>query len=341
MNNVSVGLIGLGIWGECHLQALLALPEAKVAAICDSNPERLARIGDRYGIALERRYTDSSAMIARADIDLIHVVTFEKDHLAPTLEALRSGKHVLVEKPVSTDVREVREMEQAAKRYGRLLFPGHLLRFDPRYAELYRSVKDGDIGAPISMYMKRAREKSLFGIFQRTHTVYELMVHDIDLAIWYAGSRVEKVRAYGRSFSETGSPEVLWACLEFGNGMLAMLQSNWQTPDEARLAIADTFEIVGSQGVARFETSHGGPQIWNGSGRFTPDYHIHRETNGVVVGSLIEQLRYVCRCVSTGEDGRYASFPDAVHGIEVADAIVRSAASQVDIRLQDQPAEGA
>ncbi|WP_158302028.1 Gfo/Idh/MocA family protein [Paenibacillus mesophilus] len=321
---VRVGIIGLGSWGECHLEAFHALPHAEVVAVCDTRADRLKHAEAEYGV--RHCYTDYEQLLEREDIDLVSVVTFEKMHLEPTVKALRSGKHVLVEKPVSTRKSEALEMRKVAGEYGRYVLPGHLLRFDPRYADMKRAINAGEIGQPVSMYMKRSRENKLFATYRRTHTVYELTIHDIDLAIWYAGSRVKSVRAHGRSVTNSDVPEVLWACLEFENGTLAHLHSNWMTPDKAGIAIADQIEVIGSKGTAHFETSNSGLQIWNGSGRTTPDTNIHIKTmHKQTAGSLREQLIYICDCLNRGIAPDYISFEDAIHGVEVADAIVQSA----------------
>lgn len=329
---IRVGIIGLGSWGECHLEAFHALPHAEVVAVCDTRPDRLADAETKYGV--QSCYTDYSQLLERDDIDLVSVVTTEQLHLGPVLKALRSGKHVLVEKPVSTRMSEAAEMQRVAREQGRHLVPGHLLRFDPRYADIRRAIADGEIGQPVSMYMKRAREHKLFATYSRTHTVYELMIHDIDLAIWYAQSRVKTVRAYGRSLSGSEAPEVLWACLEFENGIVAFLHSNWMTPDRAGIAIADQIEVIGSGGTAFFDTSNSGLQLWNGEGRTTPDTNIHIKTlHKQTAGSLREMLMYLCGCLGKGEAPDYVSFEDAIHGVEIADAIVKSAADGSEIRL--------
>lgn len=331
MKTVKVGIIGLGSWGECHLEAFRSLPQAEVAAICDTRQDRLDELGDKYGVL--HRYTQYEELLARPDIDLVSIVTYEKHHLEPALFALRSGKHVFVEKPVSTSLLEAEEMARTAAEYNRHIIPGHLLRFDPKYAAIHQSIQTGEIGNPISMHLKRSRQKSLYATYRRTHTVYELMVHDLDLAIWYAGSRVKTVRAYGRGESPAEAPEVLWACLEFANGCLAMLHSNWMTPDEAGIAIADSAEVIGDKGTAHFETSLSGLQIWNAAGRQSPDTAIHAKLLNQTVGSLREQFMYICHCLAAGESPDYVSFEDAIHGVAVADAIVKSCRTGQEVQL--------
>lgn len=331
MRKVRVAVIGLGSWGECHLQAFHSLPYVEIAAVCDIREERVHSLADQYGVP--GRYTDYEQLCEQEEIDLVSVVTFEKDHLQPTLKALKSGKRVLVEKPVATLVEEAAEMRDASINLNCSIIPGHLLRFDPKYAEVYEGIRSGSIGKPRSIYLRRGRARSLFATYRRTHTVYELMIHDIDLAIWYAASRVRRVRAYEIALTDPECPEILWANLEFDNGVLAVLESHWMTPDEAGIAIADTAEIIGEQGTAHVDTRETGVQIWNSGGRLTPDLAIHRDINGLRFGALREQMNYVCQCIAQGEEPQYTSFADALHGIEVAGAILQSAKSGKEISL--------
>ncbi|PYI57292.1 Gfo/Idh/MocA family protein [Paenibacillus flagellatus] len=325
MRKTKVGIIGLGSWGGCHLEAFRSMPQAEVVAICDRNEERVRELADRYSIA--HAYTNSEELLARDDIELVSIATFESEHFAPAIEALRSGKHVLVEKPVTTKLAEAIEMQRTAEERGKFIVPGHLLRFEPRYADIREAIVSGRIGAPHSMYLKRARTKSMFRTYKRTHTVFELTVHDLDLAIWYAGSRVRTVKAYGKAVHDEVVPDILWSCLEFENGTLAFLHSNWMTPDEAGIVMNDSIEVIGANGTAQFANGGSDMQLLDARGRATPDYSIHHTRNGTSTGALREQLTYLCDCAAGGTAPSYVSFADAVHGIAVAEAIIRSCAS--------------
>jgi len=333
MRSLKVGIIGLGSWGLSHLEAYRQLPFVEVAAVCDADPERLRAAKEKYG--LTNVYEDAETMLNREkEIELVSIVTFERNHLQPTLLTLQAGKHVLVEKPITTDIEEAKLMLAASRRYGRFAVPGHLLRFEPKYAEIKQVIESGRIGKPVSIYMKRSRENGLFATYQRTHTVYELMIHDLDQAIWYAGgSKVKKAYATGLSVTGSKTPEVLWAQLHFESGAVAVLHSNWMTPDAAGIAINDYTEVIGETGTVHFDTNPAGVQVWTSSGRSTTDVSIHHRQNGRVIGCLAEQLNYVGQCIVYGRNPDWISFEDALHGVEVADAIVRSATEGKEITL--------
>ncbi len=331
MSKVKVAIIGLGSWGECHLEAFRSLPQVEVVAICDVREELVRQLGEAYSIP--DVYTNADELLNRDDVDLVSVVTYENSHYDSTVKALQSGKHVLVEKPVATNVRESIAMWQTAKEHGRLLVPGHVLRFDPQYAEARHMLQSGRLGKPVSIYLRRARPRALFETYQRTHTVFELTVNDLDIAIWYAGSEVKSVKAYGRSVMGADVPDLVWACLEFANGALAVIENHWLTPNEANIMMADSVEVVAEQGIIGFEVQHAGLQTWSGQGRDTSALHIHLNRNGRVSGALKEELGYLCDCILSGEDPVQTSIGDAILGIKVAEAIIESIRTGREIKL--------
>src|SRR5262245_62009633 len=102
MNRIRCGVIGLGWFGEHHVDTLKQLPQAEMMAVCTRLPERLAGVARKYDVP--KTYTDYREMLADPAIDLVSIVTHVGDHLEPTLAALRAGKHVFLEKPMADSV---------------------------------------------------------------------------------------------------------------------------------------------------------------------------------------------------------------------------------------------
>lgn len=325
MKSIRVGVIGAGSWGSCHLEALHGMRQAEIVAVCDQDGERARSRAEQFGV--KHAYSRSEELLARTDLDLVIVASYENAHYEPVVAALRSGKHVLVEKPVSTKLEEAAAMAEASRESGRFLFAGHLLRFEPRYADIYRTIRSGRIGDAQSLYLKRSRTHAMFQTYKRTHTVFELTVHDLDLAIWYAGSRVKTVKSYGKAVHDKTVPDILWSCLEFENGVLAVLNSNWMTPDAAGLVMNDSIEVIGATGTAQFSNNGSGMQVWEKDGPAMSDYFVHHMLNGQPIGALREQLSHIASCIASETRSDYTSFDDAVHGIAVCEAIIRSCQS--------------
>ena len=97
---VSVGIVGAGIWGNNHALALTTHPRARLAMICDRDPDRARRASERFGCA----WTTSLEELAGSDVEAVSIATPDHLHRDPAVAMLRAGKHVLVEKPLATSV---------------------------------------------------------------------------------------------------------------------------------------------------------------------------------------------------------------------------------------------
>src|SRR5688500_8406481 len=108
MQRVRIGVIGVGLFGGRHVAALSDIPYVEVAAVADADAARLEEVATRYQVA--RRYANGLDLAADAELDAVVVATPEALHRAYVIAALEHGKHVLVEKPIATDVAEAEEM---------------------------------------------------------------------------------------------------------------------------------------------------------------------------------------------------------------------------------------
>jgi predicted dehydrogenase len=139
-------VIGTGVFAEvCHIPGLQTHPDAEVVAVC-GGAERAQRLADKFGIASV--HTDANELCARDDIDAVTVVTRNAGHRTQALAAIRSGKHVLCEKPLGLDASEAREMTAAAIAGGRVHQVAFVFRHAYGVRELRRRVLRGDIGRP-------------------------------------------------------------------------------------------------------------------------------------------------------------------------------------------------
>jgi len=120
MNQVQVGLIGAGAFGESHIVGYKSLPYANLAAVCDTNATRAQELAARYDIP--KWYVDYTELLREIPLDAVSICTPEELHLAPALAAIGAGKHVLVEKPIATRVEDAKQMIEAPGKTGIQLF---------------------------------------------------------------------------------------------------------------------------------------------------------------------------------------------------------------------------
>jgi predicted dehydrogenase len=130
---IKMGMIGCGAIAQIqHLPHLRELEdEFEIAGLCDLSAQLMAKLGEEYGVPRERQFTDYRELV-RSDIDAV-IVCPSGSHAPPSIAAAEAGKHVLVEKPMCTTVREAEAMVAAADRHGVILQVAYMKRHDPGY----------------------------------------------------------------------------------------------------------------------------------------------------------------------------------------------------------------
>lgn len=141
---MNVGIIGCGEVSDVHVDAILAIKKCKIVAACDLKKDRAVALANRYGIP--GVYTDSSEMLQKENLDIVHVLTSPQVHARLSVEAMDSGCHVLVEKPMCMTVGEADQMMDASKRNNVKLGVVHSFLFTPPIRKASSMVKSGEIG---------------------------------------------------------------------------------------------------------------------------------------------------------------------------------------------------
>ena len=268
MDRVRIGLIGCGAFGESHLQAFRAIGRAQVAAAFDVDRARAERVAAEYGIP--RVCASLEEILTLAELDCLDVVTSEAEHRVAVVGGLEAGKHVFVEKPIATSLEDGAAMIETARRTGRNLMVGQILRFETRYAMLRDEIGKGRLGEMVSMHARRNRRKSLLPVYGRTHPALENCIHDVDLMLWYHPRPVRRVRAWHRNTTGGKNPDTFWGVLEFEGGALGVVETIWLLP-ESGIGLDDSFQAIGSRAVANINLLPGAFNILGEEGYEVPD----------------------------------------------------------------------
>jgi len=331
MDRVKVGIIGVGLWGVNHIEAYRGLPHAEVFAVADPVPGRAEEVAKRFNIP--HWFQNHEDLCALKEIDAVSVVSPENQHLKPVEAAAQAGKHILLEKPVAYSVSDAQMMIEAARRAGTILMPGHLLRFETKYALIREALDHGELGAVVSIQARRNRTKANFKKYARAHPIFAVAVHDIDLLLWYAQSKVRRVRGYQRNIQGGAVPDVVWGIIEFSNGVLGIIETTWLTPDAAGVFSSDALQLITDKGVARLDLVDGGLSFWLESGQLVPDTIGAPRIRGHIEGCLAAELSYFLNCVINGTKPDVVTAEEALEGIRVAVALVESASEEKDVVL--------
>lgn len=167
---VRIGIVGLGFMGRIHYLASQQLKNGKVAAVCSRDAAKLAgdwrntrgNFGPEPGfvdLAGVKKYATVAELLADPEIDLIDICTVTDQHAALAIQALRAGKHVLVEKAIALTTADADAMVAAAKASGKLLMVAHVLPFFPEFKFAAEAIRGGQYGKLVAAHFKRVIAK--------------------------------------------------------------------------------------------------------------------------------------------------------------------------------------
>ncbi|MFC1772117.1 Gfo/Idh/MocA family protein [Pseudomonadota bacterium] len=229
---IGVGVIGYGYWGPKLVRNFSRAADCDVTAIADHNPEHLARIGADYPDVLVS--TDYRALLDCEDIDAVGIATPVASHFAIARDALRAGKHVLVEKPLTTSVREAEELVELAERNDRLLMVDHTYLFTGAVEKMRELVCAGELGD--ILYFDSTRIN--LGLFQHdVNVIWDLAPHDLSILLHVLDKKPIAVSAIGAAHAGTGKENLAYLTLTFDDNTLAHFHVNWLAPRKVRQII--------------------------------------------------------------------------------------------------------
>ena len=252
MSRRRVGIIGTGFMGGVHAEAWQGT-DASLVAILERSKE--SKIGDmgRFGVSV---HTDLTEFLNAVDVVDICVPTYLHAHFA--LAAAAAGKPTICEKPLSLAAEESLDVLEAFSSRGLLLQVGHVLRFSPEYSAARNAVRLGEIGDLASLRLhrlsfapKRGRHSWFNDESKSGGIVFDLMIHDLDYALWLAG---DVTSVYARS--APGGPGHAIAILQHANGVISHIEGSWSEPQPLFRTKA---EIAGSSGVIEFSSDESSP----------------------------------------------------------------------------------
>lgn len=226
---IGIAQIGIGYWGNNLLRNLALLPDAHLVKVCDQRTALLDRVAGTHP-AVERtsRWQD---LLDDDRVEAIVIATQTETHFDLAASALRAGKHVLVEKPMTRTRGEAAELLRIAEGEGRVLMVGHLLLYHPAFVHVEQLIRQGALGDIYYLYSVRVN----LGIVRSTESALEsLGPHDLAVALQYLQAPPVAVSAQGHDYLQKGVPDVVFATVYFGDGKLAHLHTSWLDPHKIR-----------------------------------------------------------------------------------------------------------
>jgi predicted dehydrogenase len=226
---IRIGVIGYGYWGPNLVRNFADLDGCRVVAVCDRDASRVAVAERRYpGV---RGTTDAHALIDSPDIDAVVVATPVAAHYDLASAALEAGKHVLVEKPLTTTSVEAERLIELAARRKRVLMVDHTFVYTGAVRKIHELIASGELG---DIYYYDSVRINL-GLFQHdVDVMWDLAVHDLSIMDYVLGARPSAVSATGLAHVPGRPANIAYLTMFFNEPLIAHVHVNWLAPVKVR-----------------------------------------------------------------------------------------------------------
>lgn len=313
------GVIGCGRIAKNHLESINAIPGATLVAVADNNEEALVTAVDQYSC---QGYLDYHEMLANPEVKIITICTPSGLHAKIAIDAMKAGKHVLVEKPMAMSLAEADVMIATAKQFGVKLGVIHQNRFNNAVVKLRRALEQGKFGqlthASAAVRWNRNDEYYTQAPWRGTWgndggCLMNQSIHNIDLLQWMIGP-IESVFAYtATNLREIEGEDVGIAVLKFKNGALGVIEA---TTTIYPKNLEETLNIFGSTGTVCL----GGVAVnkiesWRFAGddeeavvaeQFTEPPNVYGFGHADIIKDFMEAITEEREPAVSGEEGRKA-----------------------------------
>jgi len=236
---INVGVIGCGYWGAKHVRVLSGIDYVNEIAVIDPDRERRDAMVAAFPTA--RAFEDLESALRH--VDALIVAVPPRYHAAVALKAIQNGKHVLVEKPLTTTIADARSLIKEAQRSNTILMVGHTFAFNPAVCELRKRMDRGELGD--IYYIQSARLN--LGLYRPdVNVVWDLAPHDISIFNYLLRSTPTSVSAWGSSHATADVEDVAMVRLEYEErGVTGYVHVSWLEPKKVRRVT-----VVGSERMA-------------------------------------------------------------------------------------------
>lgn len=225
---IGVGVIGYGYWGPNWVRNLAETPGVRLAAVSDLREERLDLARQRFPTIAA--YRDVGAMLASPEVDAVVVATPVTSHFELALRALRAGKHVLVEKPLTASATQAEQLIAEAERRGLTLMVDHTFVYSGAVRKIKQLVAGGELG---TIYYYDSVRVNL-GLFQHdVNVLWDLAVHDLSIMDHLLSQAPTAVAATGVNHIN-GQEDIAYLTCFFPDKLIAHLHVNWLAPVKVR-----------------------------------------------------------------------------------------------------------
>ncbi|MEJ0082987.1 MAG: Gfo/Idh/MocA family oxidoreductase [Puia sp.] len=229
MINIKVGVIGYGYWGPNIVRNFFATPDCTVRMVADGRPERLHLLAKTFPSIQGVR--DAEEIIGSKDVDAIVIATPVHTHFELAKRSLLQGKHVLIEKPMTSSVREADELIELAAKKGLTLMADHTFLYTGAVQKMKEIIQTEVIGTPLYFDSSRIN----LGLFQPDiNVLWDLAPHDISILTYLITEIPESINATGISHTGNKIENIAYLTVNYNSNFIAHFVCSWSSPVKVR-----------------------------------------------------------------------------------------------------------
>lgn len=316
VNDVNIGVIGVGFWGKNHARVFSELENARLAAVCDIDLKRATDVARRYGATCHARSED---LLENKDIEAVSICTPTTTHYEVALRAIENRKHVLVEKPMVSNTKQARNLIRESERKGVNLMVGFIERFNPGVQRIKSLIRDGLLGEVILASARRVgRWPKRIG---DVGVVKDTAIHDFDIMRFLFEQ--EPASVYARMANSNHELEdYAQVVLSFDDFRTGFVEANWLTPRKIR-----TLTVTGKEGIATLNYLTQEIAIEDIDKMVKPS-HNWREPLTIELKEFIHSILEDRDPLVTGQDG--------LRALSIAEAAIKSASENRVITFSEK-----
>jgi len=230
-STIKFGVVGYGYWGPNVVRNLHSMPNVDITAVCDKSSDSRKKVHKNH----PQTYVtaDASEIMTSPEIDAVAIVTPVWTHFELAKTALEHGKHVFVEKPFTSNVRQAEELLELADRKNLKIMVDHTFLFTGAVKKIKQLVQDGLLG---KLYYYDSTRVNL-GLFQHDiNVVWDLAPHDLSILDYVIESTPEALVATGQKHLN-GHEDIAFITLYFPDSVIAHVNVNWLSPVKVRTTL--------------------------------------------------------------------------------------------------------
>jgi len=248
---IGIGVIGYGYWGPNLVRNFVECPDALVRMVCDTNSARLAQAERRYpGTRVTTAPTD---LINDPNVDAVVIATPVETHFELALSALRAGKHVLVEKPITSTSDQASRLIDEGHSRNLVVMVGHTFVYTGAVRKMKELSDAGELG---EIYYYDSVRINL-GLFQKdVNVLWDLAVHDLAIMDYVLQQRPISVSCTGLAHLHERPENIAYMTMFFDGRLIAHIHVNWLSPVKVRRTL-----LGGSRRMVMFDDLEGSEKI--------------------------------------------------------------------------------